>query len=66
MKIAGQFKRLVEKNFIEMKEVNQYAALLHITPKHLSEVMKEHTGKSPKELINDMLLLEVKSATGLN
>jgi AraC-like DNA-binding protein len=64
MKIAGQFKRLVEKNFIEMREVNQYAALLHITPKHLSEVMKEHTGKSPKELINDMLLLEAKVLLG--
>lgn len=64
MKIAGQFKRLVEKNFIGMREVNQYASLLHITPKHLSEVMKEHTGKSPKELINDMLLLEAKVLLG--
>jgi len=64
MKIAGQFKRLVEKNFITMREVNQYAALLHITPKHLSEVTKEHTGRSPKELISDMLLLEAKVLLG--
>jgi AraC family transcriptional regulator, transcriptional activator of pobA len=64
MKIAGQFKKLVEKNFIEMREVNQYAALLHITPRHLSEVMKAHTGKSPKESINDMLLLEAKVLLG--
>lgn len=64
MKIAGQFKRLVEKNFIEMREVSKYAALLHITPKHLSEALKEHTGKSPKESINDMLLLEAKVLLG--
>lgn len=64
MKIAGQFKRMVEKKFIEMREVSQYAALLHITPKHLSEVMKEHTGRSPKETINDMLLLEAKVLLG--
>jgi AraC-like DNA-binding protein len=64
MKIAGQFKRLVEKNFIEMREVSRYAALLHITPKHLSEVMKEHTGRSPKETISDMLLLEAKVLLG--
>ncbi len=64
MKIAGQFKHLVEKNFIEMREVSQYAALLHITPKHLSEVMKEHTGRSPKEMINEMLLLEAKVLLG--
>lgn len=64
MKLAGEFKRLVEKNFIEIREVGQYAAMLHITPKHLSDVVKEHTGKSPKELINDMLLLEAKVLLG--
>jgi AraC-like DNA-binding protein len=64
MKIASQFKRLVEKNFIETREVQQYAAMLHVTPKHLSEVVKEHTGKSPKELINDMLMLESKVLLG--
>ncbi len=64
MKIAAQFKRLVEQHFIEMREVNQYADLLHITPKHLSWVIKEHTGKTPKELINDMLLLEAKVLLG--
>lgn len=64
MKIAGEFKRLVEKNFVSIREVSQYAAMLHITPKHLAEVVKEHTGKSPKELINDMLLLEAKVLLG--
>jgi len=64
MRIAGEFRRLVEKNFIEKREVNHYASLLHITPKHLSEVVKQHTGKSPRELINDMLLLEAKVLLG--
>ncbi len=64
MKIASEFKRLVEKNFIETREVSQYAAMLHITPKHLSEVVKEHTGKSPKEIISNMLLLEAKVLLG--
>ena len=64
MKIAAEFKRLVEKNFISIREVSQYASMLHITPKHLAEVTKEHTGKSPKELINDMLLLEARVLLG--
>jgi AraC family transcriptional activator of pobA len=64
MKIAGEFKRLVEKNFVSIREVSQYAAMLHITPKHLADVVKEHTGRSPKELINDMLLLEAKVLLG--
>ncbi len=64
MKIASAFTRMVEKNFIENREVGYYAAQLHITPKHLSEVVKEHTGRSPKELINEMLLLEAKVLLG--
>lgn len=64
MRISSEFKRLVEKNFIEIREVGKYADILHITAKHLSEVVKEHTGKSPKEIINDMLLLESKVLLG--
>lgn len=64
MRISSEFKRLVEKNFLEIREVGKYADMLHITAKHLSEVVKEHTGKSPKEIINDMLLLEAKVLLG--
>jgi AraC family transcriptional regulator, transcriptional activator of pobA len=64
VKIANQFKHLVEKKFIEMREVKQYAEQLYITPRHLSEVVKTTTGKSPREIINDMLLLEAKVLLG--
>jgi len=60
MKITSLFKQLVEKNFIETREVKQYAEMLHITPKYLSDVVKSETGKSPRDIINDMLLLEAK------
>ncbi len=61
MKITNNFKHLVEKNFIEMREVQDYAKLLHISPKHLSDCTKEHTGQSPRDIINSMLLLEAKA-----
>jgi AraC-like DNA-binding protein len=64
MRITSQFRHLVEKNFISMREVKEYASLLHITPKHLSESVKMNTGKSPRGLINDMLLLESKVLLG--
>lgn len=64
MKIANQFKHLVEKNFINMREVQQYAQLLYITPKHLADVVKANTGKSPRDVIHDMLLLEAKVLLG--
>lgn len=64
MRITNQFKHLLEKNFINVREVKQYAAMLHITPKYLTEVVKLNTGKSPRDLINDMLLLESKVQLG--
>ena len=64
MKIANQFKRLVEKNFISMREVSQYAEQLCVSPGYLSEVVKNNTGKSPREIINDVLLLEAKVLLG--
>ena len=64
MKIANQFKRLVEKNFITIREVSQYAGQLCVSPGYLSEVVKTNTGKSPREIINDVLLLEAKVLLG--
>lgn len=64
MKITSQFKHLVEKNFLHIREVKKYAAMLHVTPKHLSEVVKINTGKSPRDIINDMLLMESKVLLG--
>lgn len=64
LKITNQFKHLVEKHFIEMREVQQYARLLFITPKYLSEAVKLNTGKSPRTIINDILLLEAKVLLG--
>ncbi|MFI5171497.1 MAG: helix-turn-helix domain-containing protein [Chitinophagales bacterium] len=58
--IANQFKLLVEKKFIEKRTVNDYAELLHITPKHLSEVVSDTFGRPPLRIIHDMLFLEAK------
>jgi AraC-like DNA-binding protein len=60
MKLANHFKHLLEKNFVKMREVKQYANALHITPKHLLDVVKSTFGKTPRQMINDMLLLEAK------
>ena len=64
MQIAAAFKKLVEKNFSHLRDVQAYADMLHITPRYLSEVVRQHTGKSPKEIISDMILLEAKVLLG--
>lgn len=59
-KLANSFRQLIDKNYLNMREVKDYANMLNISPKHLSEVVKSTFGKSPRKMINDMLLLEAK------
>jgi AraC-like DNA-binding protein len=61
VRLTNEYKRLVEKHFREMHEVQQYANLLHISPRHLSDVVKSTTGRPPHDMINAMLLLEAKT-----
>ncbi|HRH66096.1 MAG TPA: helix-turn-helix transcriptional regulator [Bacteroidia bacterium] len=58
--LANAFKHLVEQEFIECRTVNAYAEKLHISSKHLSEVVSEILGRSPLQIIHDLLLLEAK------
>lgn len=58
--IAHRFKLMVEKHFLEIRTVNDFAGMMHISPKHLSDVVSETFGRSPLQIIHDMLLLEAK------
>ncbi len=58
--LANGFKLLVEKHFIENRSVSEYARMLCISPKHLSEVVSDTFGRSPLQIIHDLLLLEAK------
>jgi AraC family transcriptional regulator, transcriptional activator of pobA len=60
-RIAGNFKSLLSKHFLQNKEVSFYAGQLHITPKYLSEVLVNETGKTTKALIDEHIFLEAKS-----
>ena len=60
LKIANRFKILVEKNVRVIRQVKDYAAMLNISSGHLSHTVKEAFGKSPRDIINDVLLLEAK------
>ena len=67
--IANKFFGLIMKNFRENKDVAYYANKLYITPKYLTMVIKEVSGKSAKDWIIEYMLLEIKSllkSTNLN
>jgi len=58
--ILRDFKGLVDKKFKEWHKVKDYAFEIHISPKHLSQTVKNITGKVAKEHIQDRLILEAK------
>ncbi len=58
--ILRDFKHLVEDNYAKWHKVNEYAAEIHLSSKYLSQTVKQYTGKSAKEFIQDRLDLEAK------
>lgn len=54
------FQNLLERHFFEWHLVKQYAQGLQMTEKTLTEKLKERTGRTTLELINERLLLEAK------
>lgn len=54
------FRDLLEQNYTELKSVNDYAQLIFISEKRLGQATAKVLGKSPKEVINDRILLEAK------
>jgi AraC family transcriptional regulator, transcriptional activator of pobA len=62
--LTNRFKHLVEKNFVEQRQVSWYADRLNITPKHLGDVVKETIGRTPRQVIADVLMLEAKVLLG--
>lgn len=55
-----RFLNLLPQHIKEQRSVRYYAALLNITPKHLSRCVKEVTGKTSGEIIDQMVTLEAK------
>lgn len=58
--ILLNFKNLVYKQFKQHKSIKEYASQLHITPNHLNKVVKNETGKTTTEIINEIMILEAK------
>lgn len=54
------FKDLLETSYKNQKQVNYYAKQIIITEKRLNQATTKVLGKSPKELIDDRILLEAK------
>ncbi|SKA36166.1 AraC-type DNA-binding protein [Chitinophaga eiseniae] len=58
--ITVKFRKLVKKKYREVKQVQQYAQLLHITPLYLNECVKATTGYPASHWIVEEVLLEAR------
>ena len=58
--LVDRFMLLVQRHYADHKRVEDYADLLHISPKHLIAVCKEHTGNTPLNIIRVHLVAEIK------
>ncbi len=56
-----RFKNHINNYYLSKKSVAEYAYLLNITPNHLSETIKETTGKNASHFIAERLLIEAKN-----
>ncbi|SDE23391.1 AraC family transcriptional regulator [Pedobacter soli] len=60
VELTNRFLSLVSERFKAEKRVIYYANCLHITPRHLSQVVKQVTGRSAGEHIDDFVIREAK------
>lgn len=54
------FKDLLEENYRQIKNVAAYTEMLHVSEKRLNHATSTVLGKSPKEMIDERILLEAK------
>lgn len=59
--LLQKFIQLVNNFYIEKRTIEDYAALLNVTPNHLSQSVKSAGGKNALSYISDRLLAEAKS-----
>jgi len=59
-RLLREFNTLVHRDFSKHHQVADYAAQLHISPGHLSEVVKQQSGKSAVMHIHEKLVVEAK------
>jgi len=58
--IIEGFRQLINQHWKEFRQVTEFAAKLHVSASHLNSLIKENTGKSAHELIQEKKLTEAK------
>lgn len=54
------FKKALDENIIEKRQVQDYADMLHITPKYLNDICQKTVNRTASDLVHEKLILEAK------
>jgi AraC-like DNA-binding protein len=55
-----RFKELVDDRYDTLHQVSDYAQLLNVSPGHLNDIVRQHTGRTATSLIHQRVALEGK------
>jgi len=58
--LVKKFYQLVEENYLKNLSVNQYSDMLCVTPNHLTQTLKQLTGRTSSEVVKAKQILEIK------
>ena len=58
--LFNQFMMLMEEHYKQSRDVSYYASLMHITPKYLTTVVRSMSGLTPKCIIDQYVILQLK------
>jgi len=60
-KLVEKFLQCVRENYKERRDIEFYAGKLFLTPKYLSKALKQKSGKTAAEWIEDHVMLEARA-----
>ncbi|SHF57634.1 helix-turn-helix domain-containing protein [Chryseobacterium sp. OV279] len=63
--LVFRFRKLITSQIQNLHSVKEYADLLSVSPNHLNKTIKNTTGKTASEIINESLLMEAKALLSL-
>lgn len=64
--LTERFKTLLSKNFMLQRRVEYYADQLFVSPQYLTQTIIKETGKTTKQLIDEMVCREAKALLKLS
>ena len=58
--LFNRFMMLMERDYKQSRDVNYFANLMHITSKYLTNIVRQVTGHTPKTIIDQYVILQLK------